>query len=142
MPDKNEIKENLLNMVTDDLLDMIYDISMEDGKFEDLVFLDIEEEFDIMHEGLTHLEVAERIAKGSFDAYDDYFNYDDNDKLVSYTEDQVLEFILKQVDELADYLTDVEHMKNILTDKIFKQVYDDILVDDDIDDSVLNEAED
>lgn len=115
-----------------DLLELVEVISYNSFYLDWLIVHDIEEFNELMEE-LDPLELIEEVEKGNFNSNDDLFHFNDDGRLISYTQCGYEEYVYDSIDYIEE---DVElivrdsnkndNLKNIIKDlsnnNIFKQI--------------------
>lgn len=115
-----------------DLLELVEVISYNSFHLGWLIVHDIEEFNELMEE-LEPLELIEEVEKGNFNPNDDLFHFNDDGRLISYTQCDYEEYVYDSIDYIEE---DVElifkdsnknnDLKNIIKDlsnnNIFKQI--------------------
>ena len=115
-----------------DLLELVEVISYNSFYLDWLIVHDMEEFNELMEE-LDPLELIEQVEKGNFNSNDDLFHFNDDGKLISYTQCDYEEYVYDSIDYIEE---DIEliikdsnknnDLKNIIKDlsnnNIFKQI--------------------
>ena len=115
-----------------DLLELVEVISYNSFYLDWLIVHDIEEFNELMEE-LDPLELIEQVEKGNFNSNDDLFHFNDDGRLISYTQCDYEEYVYDSIDYIEE---DIElifkdsnknnDLKNIIKDlsnnNIFKQI--------------------
>lgn len=115
-----------------DLLKLVEVISYNSFYLDWLIVHDMEEFNELMEE-LDPLELIEQVEKGNFNSNDDLFHFNDDGKLISYTQCDYEEYVYDSIDYIEE---DIEliikdsnknnDLKNIIKDlsnnNIFKQI--------------------
>ena len=115
-----------------DLLELVEVISYNSFYLDWLIVHDMEEFNELMEE-LDPLELIEEVEKGNFNPNDDLFHFNDDGRLISYTQCDYEEYVYDSIDYIEE---DIEliikdsnknnDLKNIIKDlsnnNIFKQI--------------------
>ena len=115
-----------------DLLELVEVISYNSFYLDWLIVHDIEEFNELMEE-LDPLEIVEEVEKGNFNSDDDLFHFNDDGKLVSYTQCDYEEYVYDSIDYIEEDIELIvkdsnknDDLKNIIKDlsnnNIFKQI--------------------
>ena len=121
-----------------DLLELVEVISYNSFYLDWLIVHDIEEFNELMEE-LDPLELIEQVEKGNFNSNDDLFHFNDDGKLISYTQCDYEEYVYDSIDYIEEDIELIvkdsnknDDLKNIIKDlsnnNIFKQIL--ILLED------------
>lgn len=121
-----------------DLLELVEVISYNSFYLDWLIVHDIEEFNELMEE-LDPLELIEVVEKGNFNSNDDLFHFNDDGKLISYTQCDYEEYVYDSIDYIEEDIELIvkdsnknDDLKNIIKDlsnnNIFKQIL--ILLED------------
>ena len=84
---------------------MVREINAWGGYLEHLEYFDMEE-FDLVLEGYTQSEVANRIFYGSFNPNDEYFRFNAYANLESANEWEIQEEYRDHISEIANYIVE------------------------------------
>ena len=105
---------------------MVREINAWGGYLEHLEYFDMEE-FDLVLEGYTPSEVANRIFYGSFNPNDEYFRFNAYANLESANEWEIEEEYRDNISEIASYI--VEYKDNIdINDEGLQEILDNMEV--------------
>ena len=105
---------------------MVREINAWGGYLEHLEYFDMEE-FDLVLEGYTPSEVANRIFYGSFNPNDEYFRFNAYGNLESANEWDIEEEYRDNISEIASYI--VEYKDNIdINDEGLQEILDNMEV--------------
>ena len=105
---------------------MVREINAWGGYLEHLEYFDMEE-FDLVLEGYTPSEVANRIFYGSFNPNDEYFRFNAYGNLESANEWDIEEEYRDHISEIASYI--VEYKDNIdINDEGLQEILDNMEV--------------
>ena len=105
---------------------MVREINAWGGYLEHLEYFDMEE-FDLVLEGYTPSEVANRIFYGSFNPNDEYFRFNAYGNLESANEWEIVEEYRDYISEIASYI--VEYKDNIdINDEGLQEILDNMEV--------------
>lgn len=121
-----------------DLLELVEVISYNSFYLDWLIVHDMEEFNELMEE-LDPLELIEQVEKGNFNSNDDLFHFNDDGKLISYTQCDYEEYVYDSIDYIEEDIELIvkdsnknDDLKNIIKDlsnnNIFKQIL--ILLED------------
>lgn len=121
-----------------DLLELVEVISCNSFYLDWLIVHDIEEFNELMEE-LDPLELIEQVEKGNFNSNDDLFHFNDDGRLISYTQYDYEEYVYNSIDYIEEDIELIvrdsnknDNLKNIIKDlndnNIFKQIL--ILLED------------
>ena len=121
-----------------DLLELVEVISYNSFYLDWLIVHDIEEFNELMEE-LEPLELIEEVEKGNFNPNDDLFHFNDDGRLISYTQCDYEEYVYDSIDYIEEDIELIvkdsnknDDLKNIIKDlsnnNIFKQIL--ILLED------------
>lgn len=121
-----------------DLLELVEVISYNSFYLDWLIVHDMEEFNELMEE-LDPLELIEVVEKGNFNSNDDLFHFNDDGKLISYTQCDYEEYVYDSIDYIEEDIELIvkdsnknDDLKNIIKDlsnnNIFKQIL--ILLED------------
>ena len=105
---------------------MVREINAWGGRLEHLEYFDMEE-LDLVLEGYTPSEVANRIFYGSFNPNDEYFRFNAYGNLESANEWDIEEEYRDNISEIASYI--VEYKDNIdINDEGLQEILDNMEV--------------
>ena len=105
---------------------MVREINAWGGYLEHLEYFDMEE-LDLVLEGYTPSEVANRIFYGSFNPNDEYFRFNAYANLESANEWEIEEVYRDNISEIASYI--VEYKDNIdINDEGLQEILDNMEV--------------
>ena len=105
---------------------MVREINAWGGRLEHLEYFDMEE-LDLVLEGYTPSEVANRIFYGDFNPNDEYFRFNAYAKLESANEWEIQEEYRDHISEIASYI--VEYKDNIdIYDEGLQEILDNMEV--------------
>ena len=105
---------------------MVRELNAWCGRLEHLEYFDMEE-FDLVLEGYTPSEVANRIFYGDFNPNDDYFRFNAYGNLESANEWDIEEEYRDNISEIASYI--VEYKDNIdIYDEGLQEILDNMEV--------------
>lgn len=115
-----------------DLLELVEVISYNSFYLDWLIVHDMEEFNELMEE-LDPLELIEQVEKGNFNSNDDLFHFNDDGRLISYTQCDYEEYVYDSIDYIEEDIELIvrdsnknDNLKNIIKDlsnnNIFKQI--------------------
>lgn len=115
-----------------DLLELVEVISYNSFYLDWLIVHDMEEFNELMEE-LDPLELIEEVEKGNFNPNDDLFHFNDDGRLISYTQYDYEEYVYDSIDYIEEDIELIvrdsnknDNLKNIIKDlsnnNIFKQI--------------------
>ena len=115
-----------------DLLELVEVISYNSFYLDWLIVHDMEEFNELMEE-LDPLELIEEVEKGNFNPNDDLFHFNDDGRLISYTQCDYEEYVYDSIDYIEEDIELIvrdsnknDNLKNIIKDlsnnNIFKQI--------------------